>query len=67
MLSSAFYCKFHADLFILYKVDDRYETILDKKGVFRGDLHNEFAKASTGNDFAAEFDQLSKHCDPKAG
>jgi hypothetical protein len=50
-----------------YKVDDRYETILDKKGVFPWRFTQRIREGKYRNDFAAEFDQLSNIATTKAG
>lgn len=41
-----------------YKVDDRYETLLDIKGVFPWRFTQRIREGKYRNDFAAEFDQL---------
>lgn len=50
-----------------YKVDDRYETILDKKGIFPWRFTQRIREGKYKNDFAAEFDQLSNIAITKAG
>ena len=50
-----------------YKVDDRYETILDKKGIFPWRFTQRIREGKYRNDFAADFDQLSNVAITKAG
>jgi len=50
-----------------YKVDDRYETILDKKGIFPWRFTQRIREGKYKNDFAAEFDQLNNIAITKAG
>ena len=50
-----------------YKVDDRYETILDKKGVFPWRFTQRIREGKYRNDFAADFDQLRNVAITKAG
>jgi hypothetical protein len=50
-----------------YKVDDRYETMLDKKGIFPWRYTQRIREGKYSNDFAAEFDQLSNIAITKAG
>ena len=42
-----------------YKVDDRYETMIDKKGIFPWRYTQRIREGKYRNDFAAEFDQLN--------
>jgi hypothetical protein len=44
---------------LLYKVDDRYETMVDKKGIFPLRYTQRIREGRYSNDFAAEFDQLN--------
>jgi hypothetical protein len=44
-------------LSFLYKVDDRYETIVDKKGIFPWRFTQRIREGKYANDFSAEFDQ----------
>jgi len=50
-----------------YKVDDRYETILDKKGIFPWRFKQRIREGKYSNDFAAEFDQVRNVAITKAG
>ena len=50
-----------------YKVEDRYETMLDKKGVFPWRFTQRVREGKYSNDFAAEFDQLENIATTKAG
>jgi hypothetical protein len=50
-----------------YKVDDRYETMLDKKGIFPWRYTQRIREGKYSNDFAAEFDQLGNIATTKAG
>ena len=50
-----------------YKVDDRYETMLDKKGIFPWRFTQRIREGKYSNDFAAEFDQLNNVATTKAG
>ena len=50
-----------------YKVDDRYETILDKKGIFPWRFTQRIREGKYKNDFAAEFDQLNNVAITKDG
>ncbi len=50
-----------------YKVDDRYETILDKKGIFPWRFTQRIREGKYKNDFAADFDQLNNVAITKAG
>jgi hypothetical protein len=50
-----------------YKVEDRYETILDKKGIFPWRFTQRIREGKYRNDFAAEFDQLENIATTKAG
>jgi hypothetical protein len=50
-----------------YKVDDRYETLLDKKGIFPWRFTQRIREGKYKNDFAAEFDQLGNVAVTKAG
>ena len=50
-----------------YKVDDRYETMLDKKGIFPWRYTQRIREGKYSNDFAAEFDQLGNIAVTKAG
>ena len=50
-----------------YKVDDRYETMLDKKGIFPWRFTQRIREGKYSNDFSAEFDQLSNVAITKAG
>jgi len=56
----------HATFSFFYKVDDRYETMLDKKG-FSVAIYSTNREGKYSNDFAAEFDQLSNVAVTKAG
>jgi hypothetical protein len=42
-----------------YKVDDRYETMIDKEGIFPWRYTQRIREGKYRNDFAAEFDQLN--------
>jgi len=42
-----------------YKVDDRYETMLDKKGIFPWRFTQRIREGKYKHDFSAEFDQLN--------
>ena len=46
-------------LSFLYKVDDRYETLVDKKGIFPWHFTQRIREGKYANDFTAEFDQLN--------
>jgi len=50
-----------------YKVDDRYETMLDKKGIFPWRYTQRIREGKYKNDFAAEFDQIRNVAITKAG
>ena len=50
-----------------YKVNDRYETILDKKGIFPWRFTQRIREGKYSNDFAAEFDQIGNVAITKAG
>jgi hypothetical protein len=50
-----------------YKVEDRYETILDKKGIFPWRFTQRIREGKYSNDFSAEFDQLENIATTKAG
>ena len=50
-----------------YKVDDRYETILDKKGIFPWRFTQRIREGHYSNDFAAEFDQINNIATTQAG
>jgi hypothetical protein len=50
-----------------YKVDDRYETMLDKKGIFPWRYTQRIREGKYSNDFAAEFNQLNNVATTKAG
>ena len=50
-----------------YKVDDRYETILDKKGIFPWRFTQRIREGKYSNDFAAEFNQLNNIATTKGG
>jgi hypothetical protein len=50
-----------------YKVDDRYETMLDKKGIFPWRFTQRIREGKYSNDFAAEFDQLNSIAKTNAG
>jgi hypothetical protein len=50
-----------------YKVDDRYETMLDKKGIFPWRFTQRVREGKYSNDFTAEFDQLENIATTKAG
>ena len=50
-----------------YKVDDRYETMLDNKGIFPWRFTQRIREGKYKNDFAAEFDQLKNVAVTKAG
>jgi hypothetical protein len=50
-----------------YKVDDRYETLLDKKGIFPWRFTQRIREGKYRNDFAAEFNQLNNIATTKAG
>jgi hypothetical protein len=44
---------------LFYKVDDRYETMLDKKGIFPWRFNQRLREGKYKYDFTAEFDQLN--------
>jgi hypothetical protein len=50
-----------------YKVDDRYETMLDKKGIFPWRFTQRIREGKYSNDFSAQFDQLNNIATTKAG
>lgn len=50
-----------------YKVEDRYETILDKKGIFPWRYSQKIREGKYSNDFTAEFDQLNNIARTNAG
>ena len=50
-----------------YKVDDRYETMLDKKGIFPWRFTQRVREGKYRNDFTAEFDQIENIATTKAG
>jgi hypothetical protein len=50
-----------------YKVDDRYETMIDKKGIFPWRYKQRIREGKYSNDFAAEFDQLNNIAITKNG
>ena len=50
-----------------YKVDDRYETMIDKKGIFPWRYTQRIREGKYSNDFAAEFDQLHNIATTKEG
>ncbi|MCX6122538.1 MAG: DUF3108 domain-containing protein [Ignavibacteriales bacterium] len=50
-----------------YKVDDRYETMIDKKGIFPWRYSQRIREGKYSNDFAAEFDQLHNVATTKEG
>jgi len=50
-----------------YKVDDRYETILDKNGIFPWRFTQRIREGKYKNDFSAQFDQLNNVATTNAG
>ena len=50
-----------------YKVDDRYETMLDTKGIFPWRFTQRIREGRYSNDFSAEFDQIKNVAITKAG
>jgi hypothetical protein len=50
-----------------YKVDDRYETMIDKKGIFPWRYKQRIREGKYSNDFDAEFDQLNNIAITKNG
>lgn len=50
-----------------YKVEDRYETILDRKGIFPWRYSQRIREGKYSNDFTAEFDQLNNIAKTNAG
>jgi hypothetical protein len=50
-----------------YKVDDRYETMIDKKGIFPWRYTQRIREGKYSNDFSAEFDQLNNVATTKEG
>ncbi len=50
-----------------YKVEDRYETMIDKKGVFPWRFTQHLREGKYRNDFSAEFDQLNNVAITKDG
>jgi hypothetical protein len=50
-----------------YKVEDRYETMLDKKGIFPWRYTQRIREGKYRNDFSAEFDQRSNVATTKKG
>jgi hypothetical protein len=52
---------------IFYKVDDRYETMLDKKGIFPWRFTQQVREGKYKYDFTAEFDQLNNVAITKDG
>lgn len=52
---------------IFYRVDDRYETMLDKKGIFPWRFTQQIREGKYKNDFSTEFDQLNNVAITKDG
>jgi hypothetical protein len=50
-----------------YTVDDRYETMLDKKGIFPWRFTQRIREGKYKNDFSAEFDQINNVAITKDG